>query len=89
MKVISELKETSYNKSKNFISESRRPASDRFNPYVAQEQTGIPNLKEALNEINSDIGNVVKQDFTTLTTFNVTCFTDRNKTNVNDELWFS
>ena len=66
MKVISELKETSYNKSENFISESRRPASDRFNPYVAQEQTGIPNLKEALNEINSDIGNVVKQDFTTL-----------------------
>ena len=66
MKVISELKETSYNKSENFISESRRPASDRFNPYVAQEQTGIPNLKEALNDINSDIGNVVKQDFTTL-----------------------
>ena len=66
MKVISELKETSYNKSENFISESRRPASDRFNPYVAQEQTGIPILKEALNEINSDIGNVVKQDFTTL-----------------------
>ena len=48
MKVISELKETSYNKSKNFVSESRRPTSDRFNPYVAQEQTGIPNLKEAL-----------------------------------------
>ena len=66
MKVISELKETSYNKSENFKSESRRPASDRFNPYVAQEQTGIPNLKEALNDINSDIGNVVKQDFTTL-----------------------
>lgn len=66
MKVVRELKETSYNKSENFISESRKPASDRFNPYVAQEQTGIPNLNEALRDINSDIGNVVKQDFTTL-----------------------
>ena len=66
MKVISELKETSYIKSENFVSESRRPASDRFNPYVAQEQSGIPNIKEALREINSDIGNVVKQELTSL-----------------------
>ena len=66
MKVISELKETSYIKSENFVSESRRPTSDRFNPYVAQEQSGIPNIKEALREINSDIGNVVKQELTSL-----------------------
>ena len=66
MKVVRELKETSYNKSENFISESRRPASVRFNPYVAQEQTGIPNLNEALRDINSDLVNVLKQDFTTL-----------------------
>ena len=66
MKVISDIKETTYSKSESSVRETNRPKPDRFNPYVAQEQTGIPNLKDALREINSDIGNVVKQDFTTL-----------------------
>ena len=36
------------------------------NPIKYQESRDIPNLKEALFEINADLGNVIKQEFTTL-----------------------
>ena len=40
--------------------------SQNSNPIKYQERKDIPSLKEALFAINSDLGNVVKQEFTTL-----------------------
>ena len=42
------------------------PEPDQFSPMNSSEQRGIPELKTALEDINSDIGNVVKQNFITL-----------------------
>ena len=55
---------------KSFKSESftlsDRKLSQSSNPIKYQERKDIPNLKEALFAIDSDLGNVVKQEFTTL-----------------------
>ena len=55
---------------KSFKSESStlsdRKLSQSSNPIKYQERKDIPNLKEALFAIDSDLGNVVKQEFTTL-----------------------
>ena len=55
---------------KSFKSETRnlseKKVSRMSNPIKYQERKDIPNLKDALLEINADLGNVVKQEFTTL-----------------------
>ena len=55
---------------KSFKSESRnlseRKLGQNSNPIKYQERKDIPNLKDALFAIDSDLGNVVKQEFTTL-----------------------
>ena len=55
---------------KSFKSESlnlsEKKVSRMSNPIKYQERKDIPNLKDALLEINADLGNVVKQEFTTL-----------------------
>ena len=55
---------------KSFKSETRnlsaKKVSQISNPIKYQERKDIPNLKEALLEINADLGNVVKQEFTVL-----------------------
>ena len=55
---------------KSFKSETRnlnaKKPSQISNPIKYQESRDIPNLKEALFEINADLGNVIKQEFTTL-----------------------
>ena len=55
---------------KSFKTETRnlsaKKPSQMSNPIKYQESRDIPNLKEALFEINADLGNVIKQEFTTL-----------------------
>ena len=55
---------------KSFKSESFTLSDKKLgqssNPIKYQERKDIPNLKEALFAIDSDLGNVVKQEFTTL-----------------------
>ena len=59
LNLIDEFK--SFSQSSSMMSEP-----DQFSPMNSSEQRGIPELKTALEDINSDIGNVVKQNFTTL-----------------------
>ena len=55
---------------KSFKSEtqnlSEKQVNQILNPIKHQERKDIPNLKEALFQINADLGNVVKQEFTVL-----------------------
>ena len=55
---------------KSFKSESLNLSEKKVslisNPIKYQERKDIPNLKDALISINADLGNVVKQEFTTL-----------------------
>lgn len=55
---------------KSFKSESKNLSEKKvnqiLNPIKHQERKDIPNLKEALFQINADLGNVVKQEFTVL-----------------------
>ena len=45
---------------------SKGVGNSKFNLFSSESQSGIPSTKDALKDINSDIGNVVKQNFTTL-----------------------
>lgn len=39
---------------------------DKFNPFTSNQNNEVPNLDEALKDINSDIGNIIKQEFISL-----------------------
>ena len=39
---------------------------DKFNPFTSNQNNEVPNLDESLKDINSDIGNIIKQEFTSL-----------------------
>jgi len=55
---------------KSFKTETRNLSTKKprqmTNPIKYQESKDIPNLREALFEINADLGNVIKQEFTVL-----------------------
>ncbi len=55
---------------KSFKTETRNLSAKKprqmSNPIKYQESRDIPNLREALFEINADLGNVIKQEFTVL-----------------------
>ena len=39
---------------------------DKFNPFTSNQNNEVPNLDDALKDINSDIGNIIKQEFISL-----------------------
>ena len=60
MDLIKKLKDRSEKNSKLTNLSERL---DKFNPFTSNQSNEVPNLDDALKDINSDIGNVIKQEF--------------------------
>jgi len=63
MNLIKKLKDRSEKNSKLTNLSERL---DKFNPFTSNQINEVPNLDDALSDINSDIGNVIKQEFISL-----------------------